>query len=219
MKIFLSVAAVLAMTVGSAIAQQTSTPQPGDIGILLQAKAVQNDLGLSDEVASKLNSLRVDSRAALEKEYQDAGINPRDFPFRDSPEKLRKHQDIGKKNKDEFGQKGLELLTADQHQRLQQIYFQYRLRQNAEVALRAPDVASELKLTDDQSEALKAQLRKFSQSIPSFVGTNFQDHRDEYNAKAIDMLTAEQKETLNKLKGNNVDLSAFFPKTIMSKRN
>src|SRR6187455_2649851 len=102
MKIFLSVAAVLAMTVGSAIAQQTSTPQPGDIGILLQAKAVQNDLGLSDEVASKLNSLRVDSRAALEKEYQDAGINPRDFPFRDSPEKLRKHQDIGKKNKDEF---------------------------------------------------------------------------------------------------------------------
>ena len=219
MKILLSVAALLAMTVGSAIAQQKGTPQPGDVWFLLQAKAVQNDLVVSDEVASKLISLRVDSRAALEKKYQDAGVNPRDFPFRDSPEKLRKHQDIGKKNNDEFGQKGKELLTADQYKRLQQIHFQYRLRQNAEMALLASDVASELKLTDDQTQTLKAQLRKFTQSIPSFAGTNFQDHRDEYNTKAIEVLTAEQKETLDKLKGNDLDLSGFFPRTTLFKRN
>jgi hypothetical protein len=219
MKILLSVAAVLVMTAGSAIAQQKSTPQPGNVWFLLKAKAVQNDLGFSDEVASKLDSLLVESRAALEKEYQDAGINPRDFPFRDSPEKLRKHQDLGKKNSEEFGQKGKELFTADQYQRLQQIYFQYRLRQNAEMVLRAPDVASELKLTDDQTRTLRAQGVEFTQSIPSFVGTNFQDHRDEYNTKAIEMLTAEQKETLGKLKGNDVDLSSFFPRTTMRKRN
>lgn len=219
MKILLSVAVLLAMAAGSAIAQQKSMLQPGDVWFLLQAKAVQNDLEVGDEVASQLNALRTDSRAALEKKYQDADINPRDFPFRDSPEKLRKHQDIGKQNNDEFGQKGTELLTADQYQRLQQIHFQYRLRQTAETALLAPAVASELKLTDDQTQTLRDQLRKFSQSIPSFVGTNFQDHRDEYNATAIALLTAEQKVVLDKLKGNNVDLSGFFPRGIMSKRN
>jgi hypothetical protein len=219
LKIVLSVAGLLAMTAGSALAQQKTTLQPSDAWVLLRAKAVQNDLGVSGEIASKLNSLLVDSRSALEKKYQDADINPRDFPFRDSPEKLRKHQDIGKTNNDEFGQKGTELLTADQYQRLQQIHFQLRLRQNTETALLASAVASELKLTDDQSQALKAQLRKFSQSIPSFVGTNFQDHRDEYNATAIALLTAEQKVALDKLKGNDVDLSSFFPRGIMSKRN
>jgi len=210
---------------GSAIAQQKSTksgavmPQPGDGWFLLQAKAVQNDLGVSDEVASKLNSLGVDSRAAKEKEYQDAGINPRDFPFRESAEQLQKFRDIGKKNNDEFGQKGKELLSADQYKRLQQIQFQYRLRSNAEMVLLGPNVASELKLTDDQTRTLKAQAREFTQSNPSFTGTNFQDNRDEYNTKAIDVLTAEQKETLDKLKGHELDLSRFFPRTIQFNRN
>jgi beta-lactamase regulating signal transducer with metallopeptidase domain len=211
---------------GSSIAQQKGTksggavmPQPGDGLFLLRSKAVQNDLGVSDEVASKLDSLSVESRAAMEKEWQDAGINLRDFPFRDSPEKLRKHQDIQKKNNDEFGQKGKELLTADQYKRLQQIHFQYRLRQNAERTLRAPDVASELKLTYDQARTLSAIGVDFTRAIPSFGGTNFQDHRDEYNIKAIDLLTAEQKETLGKLKGNDVNLSMFFPRTIQRKAN
>ena len=219
MKILLSVAALLAMTAGSAIAQQNSALQPGDVWFLLQSKAVQNGLGLSNEVASKLDSLRADSRTALLTKYQEAGLNLREFPFRDSPEKLQKHQDLGKQNNEEFGQQGKELLTADQYQRLQQIHFQYRLRKTAETALLAPAVASELKLTDDQTQTLRDQLRKFSQSIPTFVGTNFQDHRDEYNAMAIDLLTAEQKVVLDKLKGNDVDLSSFFPKTTLFKRN
>jgi hypothetical protein len=222
MKLLHSVAVLLAVTAEIAIAQQNG-PASGPVALqagsfLLQAKAVQHDLQLSDEVASKLGSLTVESRQAKEKEWQDAGIDLRDFPFRGSPEKLRKHQDIQKKHSDEFGQKALELLTADQRQRLQQIHIQYRLRQNAEMTLRAPDVASELKLTDDQTRKLRDQGREFTQSIPKFVGTNFQDHRDEYNVKAIDLLTPEQKETLNKLKGEELDLSMFFPRTIMSKR-
>ena len=64
MKILLSVAVLLAMTAGSAIAQQKATLQPGDVWFLLGAKAVQNDLEVSDEVASKLNSLSADARAA-----------------------------------------------------------------------------------------------------------------------------------------------------------
>lgn len=219
MKLLFAAVTLFAIAVASAIAQQSSSLQPGDAWILLQTKAVQNDLGVSDEVASKLDSLRVNSRAALEKDYQDAGINPRDFPFRDSPDKLRKHQDIGKKNKNEFGQKGMELLSADQFQRLQQVHFQYRLRGNAEMVLLTSDIAAALKLTDDQRQMLKTQALEFSRNIPNFVGTNFQDHRDEYNAKAIDLLTADQKETLNQLKGNGLDLSGLFPRTTMLKRN
>src|SRR5690242_19661053 len=171
------VAALLAMTAAIAIAQQNAPPSgPATLqagSFLLQAKTVQTDLQLGDEVASKLESLSVESRQAKEKEWQDAGIDLRDFPFRGSPEKLRKHQDIQKKYSDEFGQKAMELLTADQRQRLHQIHFQYRLRQNAEMTLRAPDVASELKLTDDQTRMLREQGREFTQRIPTFVGTNF----------------------------------------------
>src|SRR6478752_1654187 len=103
MKILLSVAVLLAMTAGSAIAQQKATLQPGDVWFLLGAKAVQNDLEVSGEVASKLNSLSADARAANEKEYQDAGLNPRAGGL--SAGQLQKVRDIQKKNNDEFGQK------------------------------------------------------------------------------------------------------------------
>jgi hypothetical protein len=223
MKLLFSVVVALTLITGSVVAQQKgggwATESESNDWSLLRAKAVQNDLGLSDEVASKVDSLSVESRAAKEKEWQDAGINLRDFPFRDSPEKLRKHQDILKRNNDEFGQKVKELLSADQYKRFRQVQFQYRLRQNSEMALRIPDVAAELKLTDDQSRTLRTIGVEFTRAIPSFAGTNFQDHRDEYNTKAIDVLTAEQKETLNKLKGNEIDLSMFFPRTIQRKRN
>jgi Spy/CpxP family protein refolding chaperone len=86
---------------------------------------------------------------------------------------------------------------------------------NGPRAILEPDVATELKLTDDQKQKLDTLGKEFFQSLPpsprgsgkdltySKVGKN----REEYTTKAIDVLTAEQKETLNKMKGNEIDVS------------
>ena len=60
MKLLFSVAVALTMITGSVMAQQKGrgwAAEPESMGwFLLRAKAVQNDLGLSDEVASKLDA-------------------------------------------------------------------------------------------------------------------------------------------------------------------
>jgi hypothetical protein len=214
MKILLSMAALLAMTAGSALGQT------GNPWFLLHSRSVWKDLSdweVSDEVLNKLVSLNADSELAKEQAYQDAGINSREFPFPNAPGKQVKYQEIKKTIDEEFRKKGMELLTADQQKRFQQIHFQHRLRQDSQTALLSPDVASELKLTDDQIQKLKDQRRDFSQSLGQ--GKTIRGLHDEHNPKAIDLLTAEQKEMLDNLKGNEVNLSVFFPRTIPRKFN
>src|SRR5438477_2490949 len=109
MKLLFSVAALLPITAGSAIAQQKSEGtresgalRPDNIVNLAAIEAVQKDLGVSPAVASKLTLLRDEYRAAVEKEYQDAGINPRDFTNSMTDEQRRKYAEIGRKLDDEF---------------------------------------------------------------------------------------------------------------------
>src|SRR5437773_3526496 len=150
-RLLLAVAVLLAITVGSAPAQQKSVGtresgalRPDNIVNLAAIEAVQKDLGVSPDVANKLTLLRDEYRAAVEKEYQDAGINPRDYPNSMTDEQQRKYAEIGRKLDDEFIAKAKELLTADQNKRFQQIQFQYRLSSRGPRALLAPDVAPEL---------------------------------------------------------------------------
>src|SRR4051794_31972238 len=101
MKLLFSVAVALTMITGSVMAQQKGSgwaaePESNNWS-LLRAKAVQNEFGLSDEVASKLDSLRADSQAALEKEYQDAGLNPRNLGNM-TAEQRQKLREIQNKN-------------------------------------------------------------------------------------------------------------------------
>jgi len=90
-------------------------------------EAVQKDLGVSGDTASKLNSLRDDLNAARQKEYQSAGINPQDFQNL-SAEQRQKMNQIGNKLNDEFNPKLKEAVSADQYKRLQQISLQAGLR-------------------------------------------------------------------------------------------
>jgi ABC-type sugar transport system substrate-binding protein len=102
--LFLAAVVSLAVTAGPAIAQQKGTksgvvvmPRPDDLFYLISREAVQKDLGISDDVARKLRSVLDDSRAAIQKEYQDAGINPRDYPNNLTAEQRQKYREIGKK--------------------------------------------------------------------------------------------------------------------------
>jgi len=82
--------------------------------------------------------------------------------------------------------------------------------------LTAPEVASELQLTDDQKQKLMALNMEYAQKQRDLFtggggggrgGEAFTKLRDERTAKTIEVLTPEQKEKLNAMKGSAFDVS------------
>jgi hypothetical protein len=126
-----------------------------------------------------------------------------------------------RKMDDEFLPKVDELLSADQQKRFQQILFQLTFRDRGPLALVA--VASELKLTEEQQQKLVALDRELSppplpfkarppgpRAEPVATGREAAENRRlkvrEFSAKAVEVLTAEQKATLETLQGGEFDL-------------
>jgi len=176
-------------------------------------ESVQKDLGVSADTAKKLTSLRDDVNAARTKEYQTAGINLQDFQ-NISAEQRQKMGEISTKLNAEFAPKVKELLSADQYKRLQQIQLQANLSLQGPTALNAPEVASELKLTDEQKQKLMALNTEYAQKQRDLFtggggggGEAFTKLREERATKTIEVLTPEQKEKLNSLKGSSFDVS------------
>jgi hypothetical protein len=184
--------------------------------VLAANEAVQKDLGLSSDKVSKLTSLRDDYFAAQQKEFQSAGINFQDFQNLSNEERQKRGEkmvEIGAKLNAEFGPKLKEIVSADQFKRLQQIQLQYGLRNLGPPALTAPDVAADLKITDDQKQKLNDLNAEYGRKQRElFSGGGFDQEafaklRDERASKALDVLTAEQKEKLNSLKGPAFDVT------------
>jgi len=177
-------------------------------------ESVQKELGVSGDKASKLTPLRDDLNAARTKEFQTAGINLQDFQ-NITPEQRQKMADIFSKLEDEFSPKVKEQLSADQYKRLQQIQLQANLAFRGPAALVAPEVDSQLKLTEEQKQKLTAINMDFQQKQRDlFTGGGgggnqeaFTKLRDERTAKMIEILTPEQKEKLNSMKGSAFDVS------------
>jgi hypothetical protein len=178
-------------------------------------EAVQMDLAVSEDVGRKLMLLRDDYRAAYQKECQAADISQ---PFGPINTAFRKLGPIGKKLDGEYIPKVNELLSADQQKRLAQIRLQGRLATQGVGALL--DVASELKLTDDQRQkldVLTVQLREANVvqrlenvrngPIDREAAARLFKIKDEFWSKAVEVLSAEQKATLETLKGRAFDTS------------
>jgi hypothetical protein len=174
-------------------------------------EAVQKDIGVSSEIATKLNSLRDDWNAARQKEFQTAGINLQDFQNLTAEQRQKMNQ-IGAKLNEELNPKVKEILSADQYKRVQQILLQANLRTRGPGALTYPEVAAELKLTDEQKQKLQAlqteldakQREAFSGGFDQAVAAKL---REERTTKTMELLTADQKQTLEKLKGAEFDVS------------
>jgi len=221
MKHLFSVVAALAVASGSALAQQ----QYGDVGPgqfrtdiivdLATNQAIREELSLSEEVAGKVASLRDEYRAAVQKGYKDAGINPADYPVGMTIQQQRLYREIAQKLNEEFTPKVKELLTADQNKRLYQIQFQDSLRNSVPRAFLRPHEAAELKLTNEQKQKLRTLSSEFFQNAyPSGKSTGSSaKFLEEYGGKAIEVLTAEQRETLNQLMGDLFDHSRLVPRT------
>jgi hypothetical protein len=181
---------------------------------IASSEPVQKDLGLSADTTGKLRELRDDYFAALQKEYQNAGISFQGFQdlSRDEREKLTaKMADVNRKLSGEFNPKVKALVSADQYQRLQQIQLQSNLRFGGPGALTYSEVASELKLTDDQKKKIDELNTEYGRRQRDLGGDASTDARaklrEEFNSKTQELLTADQKTTLQKLKGPEFDVS------------
>jgi hypothetical protein len=176
---------------------------------LAAQEAVQKDLGVSGDTVGKLTSLRDDYVAAQRKEYESAGINPQDFQNL-SAEQRQKMNSIATKLGEEFNPKVKELLSADQFKRLKQIQIQAQ----GSAAFNSPEVASELKLTDDQKKQLTELQAEYGRKIQGLRGggggqevfAKMGELNTERDGKAIGLLNAEQKEKLAALKGSPFDI-------------
>jgi Spy/CpxP family protein refolding chaperone len=171
---------------------------------------VQKELGLSNDIASKLTAIRDDYRAAQQKEYQTAGIDFQNL----TAESRQKMLDVGTKLNAEFDPKVKALVGADAYKRLQQIQLQYNVRNSGPAALTASDVAAELKLTDEQKQKLNEMLPEFSNKMRELFrggGGGDADARRkliaEFVTKSTDLLTTDQKEKLKSLQGSTFDVS------------
>jgi hypothetical protein len=184
---------------------------PTNAATIAANESVQKELGLSGDIVGKLTALRDDYRAAAQKEYQNAGIDFQNL----NAESRQKMVEVGNKLNSEFDPKVTDLVGADAYKRLQQIQLQYNVRNAGPGALTAADVASELKLTDDQKKKLNELNTEFGRRQRElFTGGGgggnqeaFTKLREERTEKTMAVLTAEQKDKLKSLQGSTFDVS------------
>ena len=118
-------------------------------------------------------------------------------------------------------QKAVEgILLPHQFERVKQIQLQQQFTMGANMALAAPELQKDLGLTDDQKakiktindEAMQAMRGAFTPGQPPSQADmdKMTKAREENAKKALDVLTADQKEKLEKMKGPKFDTTTLF---------
>jgi hypothetical protein len=216
--------AVATLIIRTASAQQDITIRlgpalpPSGLAAVAANETVQKDIGVSVDTGRKLVSLRDAFLEAVKSEYRRVGVpnapNLRGAArqFADVAITVEQKTQIDKKLTDEFDGKVKDLLSVDQFKRLKQI----QIQSQGSAALNNPEMASELKLSDDQKKQLTELAREFARKQFDLFrdGGKPQERlakrlelNTERDNKAIDLLTNEQKEKFAALKGSTFDTS------------
>lgn len=190
------VAAVVAMTAGSALAQeqQRQRQRPGGgfgggfgggMLNLLRQKSVQDELKLSEEQTKKIQELSEKQRESFQ------GL--RDLS---QEERRTKMEELGKANQKAIS----EILKPEQMKRARQISLQQP------GALANPEVAKTLNITDEQKEKMREIQTKAGEELRGLRGQEdaakkIQEIRKATNEKVMGILTAEQKAKLKEMQG------------------
>jgi hypothetical protein len=208
--------AIIMLAVHSASAQFGFSGRTNSLLSLARNDAVQKDLGVSGDVAGKLNELYDQYRSASDREFKAAGFDNdalRDLPALERAAEMRKvnerSAEVTRKLLDRFVPKLEELLTSEQIQRLKEIHLQAA---GIEVWLE-PSFAQQLDLSEVQ-KALLAELRnEYSRRQQQLDGdftqrlNRIREMNNERDAKAIEILIETQKAKLAELKGKPFDVS------------
>jgi hypothetical protein len=157
----------------------------GGPGALLSNKSVQQEIKLDDKQVEEANKLAEDLRAKMREVGQSLqGV--------DRQERREKMQELMKPINDETNKALSTLLKPEQLKRYKQITLQQRGVQ----AFASPELQSELKLTDDQKEKIRA-IQEENRTQAQEIRQNAQGDREAAREKSI----ALRKETLEKVLG------------------
>jgi len=184
---------------------------------LLRLERVQKELKLSEDQLSKASEISEKLQAEMSEQY--AGLRE----IQDVQERRTKMTEASNQFDEKARGQFREVLSQEQMMRLYQIRLQVR---GAVYALNNGWVADRLKLTDEQkkkaAELEKATENKVSEAYSPLSGLSQEERRekmaelrekiskmrDEAEQKALGLLTAEQKETFEKMKGEKLELPA-----------
>lgn len=162
-------------------------------GMLLRSEAVQDELKLTAEQKEKLAGL------AAGRQRDGGGRNLREMSQEERQEwmaEMREQAEQAEKKMDE-------ILSDEQRTRLKQI----RLQMMGPTAFADPEFAKELGLSGDQKEKLKQLQGRIRQARQD--GNAGENIRQRFTNAVMDMLSPEQKEKLESLRGKPFDTSAL----------
>jgi len=179
------------------------------VGLAAQ-ESVQKDIGLSADVVTKVTALNEEYGASRTKEMQALG-NLQDIPQAERGTKLAA---VTTKLNAEYTPKLQTVVGADAVKRLKQI----QIQSQGGGALANADVASELKLNDEQKKKIDDLSTEYTtKSRELFTGGGDRQElaaktaelTKDRDTKALAVLTAEQKEKFTALKGKTFDISTL----------
>ena len=182
----------------------------GSLAGLLTMEQVQKELKLTEEETAKVKTFAEKHRAEMRKQYE--GIRE----IEDHEKRHAKWTEL----RDQSDRKAHEAIRGMLPREKMMRLYQIRLQVRAVVdSLANKYVAGRLKLTDEQKAKL-AQIVKDSQAARSKLGSmrdaseekrreayaKYRKIRSDADEKALGLLTAEQKEALEKMKGKKLEL-------------
>lgn len=187
-------------------------------------EAVQKELGLKEDQVSKIKGLNDDARKEMQSAFGTGGFGGGGQDLSDEERQKRRTEmqekmaAANKKVTETILPKLNEMLNDSQRERLQQIGWQAAGPQ----ALQDAKLGEALKLTKEQKEKLAAINKEASDKQAELFGGggagggDFQERfakmreiGESRDKKAMETLTADQREQLEKLKGKPFDVAAL----------
>jgi len=207
---------VASLATRTASAQRFFGSRTNSLVSLAANEAVQKHLLIADDAAAKLNSLYDEYRAASQKEFTALGIDYSalgDLPAAERAVEMRKVTEktagVNRKLMADFLPKLAQMLTPDQIGRLKEI----QLQASGIDVWTEPEIAKALDLSDDQQAKLtelRNDYNRRQQQLDGDFQQRFAKIRElnaERDARALTMLTEQQKGRLKEMQGAPFDVS------------
>ena len=190
----------------------------GQIGksVLLGSEKVQKELTISEDQKSKITEVAKESRP----NFRELFSGLRDLNEEERRAKFQEIREKGRKLAQEADKKIAKILTEKQNKRLGEIMFQAR----GLIALADKELAGKLKISEDQQQKVKdlfeaqrgmqRELYSGLRDLPREERTKKfeelrkkgEDLRKETETAVLGVLSAEQKEAFEKMKGEKFEI-------------
>ena len=182
---------------------------------LVSNETVQKELGLSEDQIKKVGALGEEVRAERERLFAEWQSGAGDLQSLSNEERRAKlgeaMSEVGKKINEKFSPKLKEILEEKQNERLKQISWQMAGAR----AYSDPEVVKALGLSKEQQEKLTALGKDSDKKLrEAFTGGDsgpekFIQLNEELAAKSKDVLSKEQQDKFDELKGKPFDVASI----------